>query len=335
MITPTYLYNKNKHLRDSNISFFEDGHRYVVNGKTDFTSTTTFIHSLFSIFDTESVISSIMKKKDWFNNPDYKYYRMTSQQIADIWKQNSEIASKAGTNMHYNIECFFNNMQFDIDLKNGNNFASSLIDFDENIQNEQCQSNENIQNEQCQSNQNTNNEQCQSNENTQNEQYQNNEYVIFTESVEDQSKEFQYFKNFVKEIVIGEELEPYRTEMLIYDEDVKITGSIDMLYRKKNGEFAIFDWKRSKEISYEGFRGKKSHIECIKHLNDSNFWHYSLQLNIYRYILQKNYGFIVSDLRLVILHPDNDNYICLTVPFLDKEINDLFETRKNNLNINY
>ena len=324
MITPTYLYNKNKHLRDSNISFFEDGHRYVVNGKTDFTSTTTFIHSLFSIFDTESVISSIMKKKDWFNNPDYKYYRMTSQQIADIWKQNSEIASKAGTNMHYNIECFFNNMQFDIDLKNGNNFASSLIDFDENIQNEQCQSN-----------QNTNNEQCQSNENTQNEQYQNNEYVIFTESVEDQSKEFQYFKNFVKEIVIGEELEPYRTEMLIYDEDVKITGSIDMLYRKKNGEFAIFDWKRSKEISYEGFRGKKSHIECIKHLNDSNFWHYSLQLNIYRYILQKNYGFIVSDLRLVILHPDNDNYICLTVPFLDKEINDLFETRKNNLNINY
>ena len=324
MITPTYLYNKNKHLRDSNITFFEDGHRYVVNGKTDFTSTTTFIHSLFSIFDTESVISSIMKKKDWFNNPDYKYYRMTSQQIADIWKQNSEIASKAGTNMHYNIECFFNNMQFDIDLKNGNNFASSLIDFDENIQNEQCQSN-----------QNTNNEQCQSNENTQNEQYQNNEYVIFTESVEDQSKEFQYFKNFVKEIVIGEELEPYRTEMLIYDEDVKITGSIDMLYRKKNGEFAIFDWKRSKEISYEGFRGKKSHIECIKHLNDSNFWHYSLQLNIYRYILQKNYGFIVSDLRLVILHPDNDNYICLTVPFLDKEINDLFETRKNNLNINY
>jgi hypothetical protein len=117
--------------------------------------------------------------------------------------------------------------------------------------------------------------------------------------------------------------------MLVYDEDIKITGSIDMLYRKKNGEYAIFDWKRSKEIMYEGFRKKKSHVSCIRHLDDCNFWHYSLQLNIYRRILQKNYGLVVTDLRLVILHPNNTDYQCLIVPFLDSEIDALFQMREN------
>jgi hypothetical protein len=155
------------------------------------------------------------------------------------------------------------------------------------------------------------------------------DYVVFPPVVDDGSPEYKYFLNFVKGIVMEEELEPYRTEMLVYDESVRITGSIDMLYRKKNGEFAIFDWKRSKEILFEGFRGKKSPVKCIGHLNDCNFWHYSLQLNIYRRILQTNYGMTVTDLRLVILHPDNSDYMCLVVPFLDKEIDSLFAMRQN------
>jgi hypothetical protein len=34
-------------------------------------------------------------------------------------------------------------------------------------------------------------------------------------------------------------LKPYRTEWTIYDEELKIAGSIDMVYEKPNGTLAI------------------------------------------------------------------------------------------------
>jgi len=235
--------------------------------------------------------------------------------------------------MHYNIECFFNNMQYDVDLQKGDDFALSLMDVDDGGDEHKGDDGDNGGDDGNGGDGGGDGNSVDDGNGNGGDDDGNEDCVIFAPTVDDGSKEFEYFKNFVKEIVMVEELEPYRTEMLVYDEDVKITGSIDMLYRKKNGEFAIFDWKRSKEISYEGFRGKKSPIHCIKHLDDSNYWHYSLQLNIYRRILQKNYGLTVSDLRLVILHPDHNDYMCLVVPFLDKEIDALFEMRENELKV--
>ena len=315
MITPTYLAKKNEHPRDKNIQFFEEGHRYLVNGKGGFTSTTTFIHSLFSHFDAEGIIAGILKKRDWSDNPDYKYYRMSAVDIADMWKKNGEMASSAGTKMHYNIECYFNNMQYEVDLVKGDSFAVSLEGGEEASVGDEASVEETVKGDLMDASAGAGGEL--------------GEFVVFPPVVDDGSVEYRYFLNFLKAVVMEEELEPYRTEMLVYDESVGITGSIDMLYRKKNGEFAIFDWKRSKEIAYQGFRGKKSPTHCIRHLDDSNFWHYSLQLNIYRRILQTNYGMTVNDLRLVILHPDNDDYMCLVVPFLDKEIDALFAMRQN------
>ena len=74
---------------------------------------------------------------------------------------------------------------------------------------------------------------------------------------------------------------------------------------------------------------KFSTTPCVKHLPDSNFWHYSLQLNIYRGILERKYGKKISGLYLVCLHPNNmyKTYDRIPVPFLDKEIEDLFALR--------
>ena len=37
---------------------------------------------------------------------------------------------------------------------------------------------------------------------------------------------------------------PYRLEWCIYDEDLKITGSIDAIFKNNNGGYDIYDWKR-------------------------------------------------------------------------------------------
>ena len=68
----------------------------------------------------------------------------------------------------------------------------------------------------------------------------------------------------------------------------------------------------------------------ICHLPDSNFWHYSLQLNTYKMILEEKYGKKISSLFLVRLHPDAEekNYELIGLPDLTVEIRDLFSERK-------
>jgi len=149
-------------------------------------------------------------------------------------------------------------------------------------------------------------------------------------TVENTSIEFQYFKNFLAD---HPELIPYRTEWMVYYEEIKISGSIDMIYENPDGTLQIYDWKRCKDIQYENMYNKFSHTTCISHLPDTNFWHYSLQLNMYKTILEHKYGKKVMNLALVCLHPDNQhkNYEIIQVPFMDAELAALLEYRKEQL----
>lgn len=148
--------------------------------------------------------------------------------------------------------------------------------------------------------------------------------------VENDSKEFEYFLKFDDEF---SNLKPYRTEWMVYYEELKLSGSIDMVFENPDGTLQIYDWKRCEEIPYESFGNKTAITDCIKHIPDSKFWHYALQLNTYKAILEKKYNKIVTDLFLVRLHPDNPykTYDRIPVPIMTKEIDDLFEFRKNNI----
>jgi len=142
--------------------------------------------------------------------------------------------------------------------------------------------------------------------------------------------EWDYFLNFVKDTP---ELKPYRTEWTIYDEEYQIAGSIDMVYENSDGTLSIYDWKRAKDIVRVNMYNKYATTECICHLPDTNFWHYALQLNIYKTILERNYGKTIKDLYLVRLHPEATecNYELIKLPFLDCEIKGLFDYRKQSL----
>jgi ATP-dependent exoDNAse (exonuclease V) beta subunit len=144
--------------------------------------------------------------------------------------------------------------------------------------------------------------------------------------VQNDSVEYQWFLRFVNDFP---ELKPYRTEWMIYYEELKLSGSIDMIFENPDGTIQIYDWKRCKEIAYESDYGKFALTPCISHLPDTNFWHYSLQLNTYKTILEEKYGKKVTGLYLVCLHPNNQykTYDRIEVPFLEKEMKDLFDYR--------
>jgi ATP-dependent exoDNAse (exonuclease V) beta subunit len=118
---------------------------------------------------------------------------------------------------------------------------------------------------------------------------------------------------------IGETLRPYRTEWLVYDEEKRLAGSIDLVLEDtKTGKVIIVDWKRSKDIKTEN-RFQKGR-EFWSHLDDCNWNHYSLQLNMYRHLLETHYGKQVAGMYLAILHPNAPSYQLCEVARMEAEI---------------
>jgi hypothetical protein len=140
-----------------------------------------------------------------------------------------------------------------------------------------------------------------------------------------ETAEWRYFQNYWREC--GEDLEPYRTEWEVWSEEHKLAGSIDMIYRRKSdGKFVIYDWKRSKDIKTAN--DFETGYPPLNHLPNCNYWHYTLQLNVYKWFLETFYGLEVVDLYLIILHPDNKNYRRLRLNILEEEVQDMLACRK-------
>jgi len=139
------------------------------------------------------------------------------------------------------------------------------------------------------------------------------------------TREWSYFLDFWRDH--GADLEPYRMEWEVWVEEIKLAGSIDGIFRRRSdGRFLIYDWKRSKEIKTSNTF--QSGIGPMKHLPDCNYWHYSLQLNVYRWILESYYGLDVADMYLVIMHPDAKGYKRMRLNRMDAEVAEMVECRK-------
>ncbi len=156
------------------------------------------------------------------------------------------------------------------------------------------------------------------------EQYHNRAESLIDPKVME-TKEWEYFMKYWKEC--GDDLEPYRTEWEVWSEEHKLAGSIDMIYkRKSDGKFVIYDWKRSKEIKTSN--DYETGYPPLDHLPHCNYWHYTLQLNVYKWFLETFYGLEIADLYLVILHPDNTNYRRLRLNMLPDEVQSMLDCRK-------
>lgn len=130
----------------------------------------------------------------------------------------------------------------------------------------------------------------------------------------DITDELRYFMQFVKDY----DIKPFRTEWSIYDLDLKIAGTIDLICRNDDA-FDIFDWKRSIHINInERIYGYG--INGLYDVGDTRFNKYCLQINLYRYILEKNYGIRVNNMYLVVLHSAYSDYIVFDVPNMDEEV---------------
>ena len=270
---------KNKHERDALIEFDPVPHKYTCAGEADYMSVTTWLHSHFKQFDSDAIIKKMMSNSvKWKKSP---YYGQTAEQIKAQWDKGRDEAAAAGTAMHADIE----------------------------------------------------------------------RWALHPE--EDNSALSPHFLAFLKD---HPDLKPYRAEWMIFHEEIRLAGSIDMVgggapascasqspplqaspspnskgadvqegvvggasaplnadalegvVGGASAPLILFDWKRCKEIKKTNSFGEFALTECIDHLPDTNYWHYALQLNTYKAILEAKYDKKVEKMYLVCLHPNLPTY---------------------------
>ena len=118
---------------------------------------------------------------------------------------------------------------------------------------------------------------------------------------------------------------------------LKVSGQIDCLIKNGN-EITILDWKTNKEIKKESYynRSTKQHQMMkfpLNNIQDSNYWHYALQLSLYAYLLQTlRPEFVIKGLKLI--HIDREQKETeYEVPYLKDDVERMLKHYKRQLKI--
>lgn len=99
---------------------------------------------------------------------------------------------------------------------------------------------------------------------------------------------------------------PIRTEMVVRDPESLVGGMLDILfYNMKTKEFQIWDWKTNKAFEMES---KRKLLDKLYMLDDCDYEIYSLQLAMYKFIIEKITGLKLGKSYVVWFSHNNDNY---------------------------
>jgi len=124
------------------------------------------------------------------------------------------------------------------------------------------------------------------------------------------SVEMEQFLRFAEQ----EQMNLVAMEHRVMDLEWRMAGTIDCV-AQKDGKWILYDWKRCKDITTSyGYAIQ----DGLRHIPSSNFWKYSLQLNMYRALLEKA-GHPVGGMFIVCFHPEHLDFQKYEVERMDIE----------------
>ena len=109
------------------------------------------------------------------------------------------------------------------------------------------------------------------------------------------------------------------SEVIIYSTELKMAGTVDVLaLDKTTGNYEIIDWKTSKRIDTSSYGNKTGTSSVTQDVPDCNFYHYALQLSLYRYLLEEYYGVRINN--QLIAHLKDDGAKGYVAPYMRDHI---------------
>jgi ATP-dependent exoDNAse (exonuclease V) beta subunit len=143
------------------------------------------------------------------------------------------------------------------------------------------------------------------------EDYTNNNYSIiqgdlsfdFMDLQDDYLLDFNIKKEvalkFINDFFITERLTPIYSELIVYN--YFLAGQIDLICKDKKENYYILDFKTNDKI--EKYSYNKKMLLMFSEINDSSFYHYSLQLSIYKRMFTER-----EIKEMFLIHIKNDSY---------------------------
>jgi ATP-dependent exoDNAse (exonuclease V) beta subunit len=112
-----------------------------------------------------------------------------------------------------------------------------------------------------------------------------------------------------------------QSEVQVFNEEVGLAGTIDAVV-VTDGKITLIDWKTNETIRLKSYKGQKGILPPTANIEDCNYNHYCLQLNLYAYLLHLE-GKKVEGMKLV--HLENDKYTVYDIPVMLDVIGEMLE----------
>jgi hypothetical protein len=329
------LSRMNRHERDEKVVFEEQNHRYRINGSTEgWRSVTEVLSKFHDPFDPEKCALSVINSRA-YKNKTHSLTGKTKEEIIEHWGKEN----KRGTALHARMEramC----RKYHLNLRSKRHSSGELILEKNEVLFKKSGSDELELKLVLKENRNSEVYTYDSNEEfgdlsgmflgyvwNDNTVRRNMEHdselgkdepiLTYAEAVLE-TEQVNYFWKMNSHLV------PYRSEWVVWDDEWNIAGTIDAVFKDiRDGSYWILDWKRVRtglepdlEATRWGYIQKDDEwLEPVKPwakkmpkpLDDfysTKYWNYSMQLNMYKTILEKNYGIKIKGMKLIQFHPE-------------------------------
>ena len=130
--------------------------------------------------------------------------------------------------------------------------------------------------------------------------------------------------------------EHIQDEQVVGSAEYDIASAVDHLfYNKLTGEVDLIDYKTNSILKgYNDDEKNRRYTKKMKtplsHLNDDSITHYYIQLSIYKYLIEKYTNIKITNLVIVYMSENIENYEFISVPYLKDEVEKILELRKVN-----
>jgi len=132
----------------------------------------------------------------------------------------------------------------------------------------------------------------------------------------------KYINNFIND-------SPYKveeTEYIVFNEDLGIAGTIDLIMLDKCGNRFIYDWKTNNKIKLFGY-GEKA-LYPIQDADNSSVSRFMHQVSLYRLLLELD-GNSVEDQNIIHLNLRNENYVIHECDYLINNLHKMIKAYKS------
>lgn len=133
----------------------------------------------------------------------------------------------------------------------------------------------------------------------------------------------EYFTRFLKDT--SKRLLNIANEFNIGDRQIDIAGRVDgLFYDLFTDDYVLVDWKTNKKIE---FRNNYNMLEFFQWFDTSEFIKFSLQLSMYKFIIERNVNIKIGRLEICWFNEKNYSYVVINLMDFTKTIKNYFITK--------